>query len=426
MKRNIPELLAPAGDLQKLKTAILFGADAVYFGLPGFSLRARVNKFSLADLREGADFCRKQGKRFYITINIYAHNRHLKALSEHLKLLNEIKPDAVILSDPGILRLVKRYCPQIPIHLSTQANAVNTEAVKFWAEQGVKRVILAREVTLAEIKEIKQAVPKVELEVFAHGAMCMAYSGRCILSKWMTGRSANLGDCAQPCRWAYREIKNKELETENNTKTIIDDKNRFMLDLEEDEKGTYFFNSYDLCLIEHLNELIEAGVNSFKIEGRGKSVYYVAVATRAYRKVLDAIKHSQQGVSLKATMEEQKKELENLSHRGFWTGFVLGDEPPHLTDQAYLPVSWEFVGISKAEEGKTSSKIRQVFIHNQLSKNDQVEVISPMGNQTNKVVKITNSKELILEKAHGGQNEFFNVEFKKLVEGNFLLRKKIF
>jgi len=435
IKSGAPELLAPAGDLQKLKTALTFGADAVYFGLPGFSLRARVNKFSKEDIRKGAEICRKQNKKFYVTINIYAHNLHLKALPDHLEFINEIKPNAVILSDPGVLRMVKKYCPEIPIHISTQVNATNLEAVKFWAEQGVERIILAREVTLDEIREIKQEAPKIELEVFVHGAMCMAYSGRCLLSKWMTGRSANLGDCAQPCRWMYNKTNSEESlskgikNSQDKIESIVDDKKRFLIDVEEDQHGSYFFNSYDLCLIEYLDKLAEAGIDSFKIEGRGKSVYYVAVTTRAYRKVLDALNLQmttdiKEDKNLAKIITKQKRELERLSHRGFWTGFLLKDEPPHLTERSYLPTNWEFVGIS-VDKKTNDGKKRQVFVHNQLAVNEEVEVITPTENQKNKIIKIANSKGVVLEKAHGGQNEIFNITFEEEVSGDFLLRKDL-
>ncbi len=459
--KNKPELLAPAGSLEKMKIALEFSADAVYFGLPDFSLRARINKFGKREIKKGAELCHKLGKKFYVTINIYAHNEHIKKLPEHLKFINEIKPDAVILSDPGVLHIIKKECPKIPIHLSTQANATNIEAVKFWQEQGVERIILARELSVEEIKEIKKAVPEMEMEVFVHGAMCMAYSGRCILSKWMThapsgagqahagrspkpyglGRSANLGDCAQPCRWGYKKIQNPKFEIRNKFKieknkfktentglnnhsktSIIDDKSRFMMDLEEDQHGTYFFNSYDICLIEYLNKLIEAGIDSFKIEGRGKSVYYVAVVTRAYRKAIDSLSCSECRSAFTTVAKEQKKELEKLSHRGYWTGFVLGDEPPHLTEEAYKKTDWEFVGISH-DNKKTDE--RSVFIHNQISAGDNVEIITPNKNVKTKVEKITNEKDEVVKSAHGGQGKIFKIKFSKPMESVCLLRKKM-
>lgn len=243
-------------------------------------MRARINTFTFETLKDGVEYAHKKGKKFYVTLNIYAHNQHFDKLEKHLRELQKIEIDGIVLSDPGVLGLVKEYLPKVEIHLSTQANATNWRAVKFWAEQGVKRVVLAREVTLEEIKDIHRQVPEIELEYFVHGAMCMSYSGRCILSKWMTGRSANLGDCSQPCRWAFSE-KHKSNECVNEKRktkqmTVEDLRGEFEIDLEEDNQGTYFFNSKDLNLLAYLRNLTETGVSSFKIEGRNKSVYYLA------------------------------------------------------------------------------------------------------------------------------------------------------
>ena len=261
-KHKTPELLAPAGSLETMKIAFEFGADAVYFGLPDFSLRVRINQFDEKTVRKAAKLCKKLGRKFYVTLNIYAHNRHLEQLPKHLKLIKKIKPDGVIISDPGILSILKKELPEQEIHLSTQANATNSEAIRFWHEQGISRVILAREVTLDEIKEIKKSVPQMELEYFVHGAMCMSYSGRCILSKWMTNRSANLGDCAQPCRWRYRQVQSAKRKVQSDEEEkkgmkmkVVDDQERFNVDLEEDQHGTYFFNSHDMNLIEHVEKL---------------------------------------------------------------------------------------------------------------------------------------------------------------------------
>ena len=225
----------------------------MYAGVPDFSLRARINDFDWKSLKEGVDYAHRLGRKFYVTLNIYAHNIHLEKLEKDLESLKKVNPDAVLISDPGILELVKERLPEMEIHLSTQANATNWRAVKFWAGQGIKRVVLAREVTLKEIKEIKNNIPKVELEYFVHGAMCMSYSGRCLLSKWMRGRSANLGDCVQPCRWAYREKHNRKHETRK--MEVVDHQEEFEMEVEEDDQGTYFFNSKDLNLLEYLKGL---------------------------------------------------------------------------------------------------------------------------------------------------------------------------
>lgn len=419
-KRSI-ELLAPAGDLEKMKIAFEFGADAVYFGLPDFSLRARINKFGKVEIEEAVKYCREKNKKFYMTFNIYAHNSHLEKLSKQLEFVKKIKPNALIISDPGILNIVKREIPEMEIHLSTQANVTNYEAARFWFEQGVRRVILAREVGLDEIREIKKKIPELELEYFVHGAMCMSYSGRCILSKWMTNRSANLGDCAQPCRWKYHIKNQKTFEKESQLK-VSDDKNRFEMDVEEDQNGTYFFNSYDLNLIEYLEALMEAGVDSFKIEGRAKSVYYVAIATRAYRKVLDAIIENKNKSEIKKIIEEQKEELDKLSNRGYWTGFLLGDEPPHLFDKASLEASDLFIGISWDWE---KSKKRNVFAHNFFNLNEKVEIISPEKNIFVKILKINLPEEGEKNSAHGGMGRVYEIEFDKKIEGLFLMRKVV-
>jgi len=407
-----PELLAPAGDLEKMEIALRFGADAVYFGIPDFSLRSRINKFDKNTIRKGAKMCKRMNKKFYVTINIYAHNHHIKKLPKHLTFVKEINPDAIILSDPGILRIIRKKLPKIPIHISTQANVTNIEAVKFWQEQGVKRIILARELSIKEIAEIHKAVPKMELECFVHGAMCMAYSGRCMISKWMTDRSANLGNCAQPCRWKYKKSKIKDMR-------MIDDQERFEMDLEESENGTHFFNSNDICLVEYLDKLTKAGVISFKIEGRSKSVYYSAISTKAYRRAIDNLfeKHPKRKL-----IKEERQELQRLSHRGLWTGFAFGDEPPHLYDQAYEKSDLIFIGISKEKE---KSKTRKVFVHNKLTKNDKVEIITPDGVLKNKVINIKNPKGEDIEIARGGQGLFFEIDFSKKIDRIFLMRKKL-
>jgi len=264
------ELLAPAGSLEKLKYALHYGADAVYCGLPDVSMRARVNSFSEEDFQLATDYVHARGKKIFVTLNIYAHNYHLSKIKKHLKFLQKIDIDGVIISDLGVLQLVREYLPKIDIHLSTQANTTNWQAAKFWYDLGIKRVVLAREVTLADINEIHKKVPRLELEYFVHGAMCMSYSGRCILSKWMSGKSANLGDCSQPCRWAYKKNNLKD-KKEDLLMTIEDIQGEHQIELEEDDHGTYFFNSKDLNLLPHLSELRNAGITSFKIEGRNKS-----------------------------------------------------------------------------------------------------------------------------------------------------------
>lgn len=414
------ELLAPAGNLSKLKYAITYGADAVYCGVPDFSLRVRINQFSEKDLVEAVKFVHKHKKKIYITLNIYAHNKHLEKIKKHLRFLKKLSIDGIIVSDPGIINLVKRYLPKVEIHLSTQANATNWEAVKLWKKLGVKRVILARELSLEEIKEVGKKVKGVELETFVHGAMCMSYSGRCILSRWMTGRSANLGDCSQPCRWGYRRLGIREIREIR----VVDDQGRYGMDVEEDDHGTYFFNSYDLNLIEHVKDIIDAGVVSLKIEGRAKSVYYVAVVIRAYRKVIDAIEKKVSGKELKKIVEEQKKELSKLIHRGYTTGFLLGQEPEHNFSGKLEGGGWEFVG---EVEGQANGLI-MARVHNALFASDRVEAVTPEKNIPVKIKKMFDWQKKEVAEAHGGHFRRYYFEFKsnskKLAPGTLIRRKK--
>ncbi|MCR4668117.1 MAG: U32 family peptidase [Clostridia bacterium] len=303
------ELLAPAGDLEKLKAAVDFGADAVYFGGRAFSLRSGAGGLGGNDLKQGLDYAHERGRRCYMTLNIYAHEYDLKGLREYLTEIRKYPVDAFLVSDPGVLCLLKEEIPYAEIHLSTQANATNSIAANFWVRQGVKRIVLAREVSLAEIKEIRRALPpETELEAFCHGAMCIAYSGRCLLSSFMTGRYSNKGECAQPCRWNY------SLQEEQRPGEFYP--------VEEDGRGTYIMNSRDLCMIDHIKDLAESGVTSFKIEGRMKTVFYVATVIRAYRAALDAYIADPANWSPRG---EWMEELCKASHREFTTGFFFGN-----------------------------------------------------------------------------------------------------
>jgi putative protease len=416
-KKPKVELLAPAGSLEKMKYAFAYGADAVYFGVPDFSLRVRVNKFSERDILKAVSYAHGLGKKIYVTLNIYAHNGHLEKVEKHLKFLKKIKIDGIIASDPGIINLVKKCLPKVDIHLSTQANATNFEAVKFWRDAGVKRIILAREVTLKEIEEIGKKVKDIELEYFIHGAMCMSYSGRCILSKWMNNKSANLGDCTQPCRWAYEEVESSKYKVAS----VKEKKDRFNVELEEDRHGTYFFNSYDMNLISHVEDLVKAGISSFKIEGRAKSVYYVAVVTRAYRKVLDAIVETRHASSVRKVIQEQKKELDNLVHRGYSTGFLLGNEPAHNFSGKLQGGALEFVG-EVLEEG-TGLKPVRTKVHNAIFLSDKIEAVTPEKNISVKILKILNDKKEVVSEAHGGHEKLYYFEFDKVLPEGSLIRK---
>lgn len=383
------ELLAPAGNSQKMKTAFAYGADAVYLGIPDFSLRVRINDFDLAGIKQAVEYAHQKGKKVYVTVNIFAHNEHLKKLPAYLKKLKTFKIDALIVSDPGIINLIKRVWPSAEIHLSTQANCTNLEAVKFWAKQGVKRIILGREVTLKEIKEIRKAVPKMDLEYFVHGAMCMAYSGRCFLSKLLVNRSGNLGDCAQPCRWEYDVF----LKTNNHPEE---------LELVEEKHGSYLLNSQDLCLIKYLPELVAAGVSSFKIEGRAKSVYYQAIVASAYSRALDLIAKKTPATKLKKELAFLFSELETkLVHRGYTTGFLLGEKAKQNIINSHNKSPWEFCGQVLKIEAK-----RRVFfqVHNTIKVGDSLEIIGPNYD----IIKLSLTKlwdaktGAEIQEAHGG------------------------
>ena len=415
---NKPELLAPAGSLEKMKYALEFGADAVYAGLPNFSLRARINKFDEKNINEAINYAHCKNKKIYLTINIFARNYHLKNLEKHLRSLKNNLPDAFIISDLGVVEIVKKILPKAKIHLSTQANTTNWQAAKAWHKMGVQRIVLARELNLEEIKEIHRKVPKLELEYFVHGAMCMAYSGRCFLSAWQTGRSSNLGDCAQNCRWRYQLVEEKRPAE--------------YIPIEQDEHGAYLLNSKDLCLIEYLDELKDAGITSFKIEGRAKSVYYLAQAVKAYRQALD-IKTGDK--DKKTKIKKLKGELKKLLNRTFTTGFLFGEckFKGQETEFSHTEEEYEFVGeVVEVESRKLKVEsekfnIIKIKVHNALFVGDRVEFIQPKGDSI--FCKIKNIYECRtfekLKSAHGGQERMVYVEISKKPEIFSVLRKKI-
>jgi putative protease len=315
MEMEKPELLIPAGNLEKLRTALLYGADAVYVGIAGLSLRSPSAEMSLADLAIGVSEAHARKVKVYAAINTFARNADLKQARQMIPALADAGVDALIVSDPGMIRLIRTLTPDLPLHLSTQANTTNAEAVLFWRDQGVQRIILARELNLNEVGEIAAAVPEMELELFVHGAMCIAYSGRCYLSAFRNRRSANQGDCSQPCRWEYLLHE----------ATRLNDP----LILQEDERYSYLLSSKDLCLIEYLPEVLASGATSLKIEGRMKSAYYVAVVTRTYGQALDALMQQKEKYNCK---QEWIDELTKISNRGYTTGFVFSEEKINETN----------------------------------------------------------------------------------------------
>ena len=358
-EKILPELLIPAGNLEKMQAAVLYGADAVYVGVSGLSLRAQSAEMSLADLKNGVDEAHARGVKVYAAINTFAKNADLEQARIIIPKLAAITVDAVIVSDPGMIRLIKSLTPQLPIHLSTQANTTNIEAVRFWRDQGVKRIVLARELNLREVGEIAAAVPEVELELFVHGAMCMAYSGRCYLSAYRNQRSANEGDCTQSCRWEYLLYES----------TRPGDP----LVLEEDERFSYLLSSKDLCLIEYLPEIMVAGVSSVKVEGRMKSTHYVAVVARTYRWVLNALKQNPENYHC---APQWLAELRKISNRGYTTGFAFAEEKINETSpKIKYSQTHELAGTVLQYDSVRKRML--VGIRNHLVAGDEVELLLP-------------------------------------------------
>lgn len=354
-----PELLAPAGNMEKLKMALLYGADAVYLGGKAFGLRAFGGNFTNEELQEAVDFAHKLGKKIYVTVNIFPHNSDIAKLPAYLTFLNEIKVDAILVADLGVFTLAKEYAPDVELHISTQANNTNWAAVNAWGELGASRVVLAREMSLEEIKEIREKC-SVELEMFVHGAMCISYSGRCLMSNYLTGRDANRGSCAQPCRWNYALVEEKR-------------PGQYFPVL-EDERGTYIFNSKDMCLLPYLPDVIVSGVDSLKIEGRMKSVHYAASVVKAYREAIDSYFAAPEQFEVK---KEWVEELDKVSHRAYTTGFYYGR--PTEKDQIYGTSSYtqtsDFVGLVLDYDEKTG--FATVEQRNNMKVGQEIEIFQP-------------------------------------------------
>lgn len=399
-----PELLMPAGSLQKLEYAYAFGADATYIGVPYYSLRARENEFGLEELKKGITLAHTLGKKIYVTSNIFARNRKIGPFLTQLKSWIDLKPDALIMSDPGLMLTVRENFPDFPIHLSVQANCMNWKSVKFWKNAlNIERIILSRELPIQEIREIKDKVPDIELEAFVHGSICMAYSGRCLLSSYMSYRDANQGVCDNSCREKYRVHQGS---------TYIEDMRTpgELYPIEEDEEGTYILNAKDLCLIEHLKELHEAGVCSFKVEGRTKSVNYVSLVSKAYRKAIDNMMEG------KPFDPQTLEELKKTAHRDFHKGFFQGE--PGTEGQNYdtsLPriSSRHFAGLIATDFEKDSELNRSGFIpieaRGTFRVGQTLEVQSPdeFPAQQFVVEEIINKKSQPVEAAHSGSGIYW-------------------
>ena len=390
------ELLMPAGNLEKLEYAIKYGADAVYLGVVDFSLRAmrKGQLITLDNLKEAVDLAHKLGAKAYVTLNIFAFNSDIKLLESCIDRFKDANPDAVIVSDFGVLNLVKRYMPDTPLHISTQTNTLNYESVKFWQDFGATRVILARELPISDIAEIRKHVPDIELESFVHGSQCVSFSGRCLLSDYFTNgeRKANHGNCSQPCRWSYKLVESTRPDQ--------------YYEINQDERGSHILSPKDLCLVEHLPKLIDAGVNSFKVEGRTKSLYYVSAVAKAYRNAIDeCVKNPD------ADLHKYFVELKKVVNRGYTTGIALGnnDSSSYSYDISKGLAGADFLCEFKGE--KNSDGDNFVKVKNKILLNDEVEIITPEEQFTARVIRITNERGE--EQPLGNTNDDVYVKFDK-------------
>ncbi len=390
---NKPELLMPAGNVEKLKYAIKYGADAVYLGVVDFSLRAmrKGELITLDNLKIAIDTAHSLGAKAYLTLNIFGFNSDIKALEACMEKIVDSNPDALIISDPGIMRLAQKYMPDTPIHVSTQANILNYEAVKFWQDIGATRCILARELPIKDVAEIKQKVPDMELECFIHGAQCVSFSGRCLLSDYMTNgeRKANSGNCSQPCRWSYKLLEETR---PGEYQEII-----------QDDKGTHILSTKDLCLVKHLKEMIDAGIDSFKVEGRTKSLYYVSAVAKTYREAIDAVLKNPN-----ADMEPYFKELLKVGNRGYTTGFYLG-AGEYPSDGYSYDISKGLAGADfLCEVWNKEGEFYRIKTKNKFFKNEDIELITPNETLITQVIEIRDEK--------GEEQELANTNHELLVK----------
>lgn len=400
-----PELLIPASSLEVLKIAVIYGADAVYIGGEAFGLRAKAKNFSMEEIKEGIAFAHAHDVKVYITANILAHNGDLDGVREYFAELREIKPDALIISDPGVYMIAKEVCPKIERHISTQANNTNYGTYRFWYEQGAKRVVSARELSLAEIKEIRANIPDdLEIETFIHGAMCISYSGRCLLSNYFTGRDANQGACTHPCRWKYAVVEEKRPGE--------------YLPVYENERGTYIFNSKDLCMIEHIPDLLDAGIDSFKIEGRMKTALYVATVARTYRKAVDD--YLEDPKLYEEHMPWYRTQIASCTYRQFTTGFFYGrpDENTQIYDNNTYVKEYTYLGIVGEVDAEGRCRIEQ---RNKFSVGEQIEIMKPDGQNVEVTVKrilnedgeeqesAPHSKQILHVELEGGRAEAYDI-----------------
>ncbi len=387
MTQSRSELLMPAGNLRKLKLAILYGADAVYLGTPDMSLRTK-SEFSLEEVIEGVEFCHNHGRRAYLTLNLFSHNKDIPKLDEYIDTVRKVKPDGLIIADPGVFQYVRERAPELPLHISTQANICSWLSVKFWQDQGAELVVLAREVSYPELVEIREECPDIKLEAFVHGAMCMTYSGRCLLSNFMAERGANQGNCANSCRWNYglklrlKDGTHQELRITDENADLFE----FLLEegcrpgdlmpIEEDDRGSYILNSRDLCIMPKLDEYLKIGVDSLKVEGRGKSEYYAAIVARAYRMAIDDYHADPENWDPKPYM----RELETVGNRGYTLAFHEGRLTNYAHDYEHTAsiAQWEYAGIVT----EVTEDAFLVEVKNKLEPGDVLDFVSPISRET--------------------------------------------
>ena len=403
-----PELLIPASSLEVLKTAVVFGADAVYIGGEAFGLRAKAKNFSGEDMIEGIAFAHEHGVKVYVTANILAHNRDLEGVRAYFEELKEIKPDALIIADPGVFMLAKEICPEIERHISTQANNTNYLTYQFWYQQGAKRVVSARELSMEELRELRAHIPDdLEIETFVHGAMCISYSGRCLLSTYFTGRDANQGACTHPCRWKYAVME--------------ESRPGEYLPVYENERGTYIFNSKDLCMIEHIPELLESGIDSFKIEGRMKTALYVATVARTYRKAIDDCLQSRE--LYEKNLPWYKEQIAACTYREFTTGFFYGkpDESSQIYDNNTYQKGYTYLGIVGDVDAENYIHLEQ---RNKFSVGEMIEIMKPDGeNLAVRVEAILNEEGEAMESAPHPQQKL-RVRLSGKADACDILRRK--
>ena len=402
------ELLAPAGDIEKLKIAVDYGADAVYFGGEMFSLRAGAGNLTVEEIREGVAYAHERNVKCHMTLNIFAHNEDIEPLREYLYSIKDIPIDAFIVSDPGVICMLKEIIPDAELHLSTQANMTNYMTARFWYEQGIKRLVLARELTMNEIRQVRDMIPEdMEIEAFVHGAMCISYSGRCLLSNFMIDRDANRGQCAHPCRWKYKLVEEKRPGE--------------YYPVEEDGRGTYILNSKDLCMLEHIPELVQAGISSVKIEGRMKSVFYVATIVSAYRRAIDAYYKDPENYEYDP---EWMRELKKASHREFTTGFYF--DRPTNEDQNYQTSAYtrdySFIGMVKRYDPQTHMAV--VEQRNKMVVGDEIEVFGPGRDYfTQKLEVLLDEEKEPIESAPHPQ-QIVHIRMDQPVAEKYILRKR--